>query len=456
MRFFLAPRYDLEKTNKLALLNPVFAPVEIWSFYTSRAWGFPVLRRPSQWIAFPTVTALWMLPFVVLQYQADAYDIQALDLQIKADRFGAAYVSDYVQQGRISLKEAATELATAQTEFLEALKPLRHRVRTFVEEGLWSEEQGALARKILDELIRDHKPSDLIVVTGLTAAIAAHPLYLELSKQIKPGAEFTLNLWTEPEISLFGVPDSAWIASVHVPEYRRDLTAEEVRGLESLRRNNEALEYALPLTTLAIMASDTVMDRDAVEGKRREAQSSNVPPDRDFLYRVDFPIFQSEQPLRELHRTVEVKTEVDLWSLMFSKDPRFSGLIEAMDRGEASEFAVLFETSGRIHDLNEVYDLERHEGEPQPQDFCTLIYGKDASDQPNAYFASLQSLGGNSWQTAAARVTFDALRELSLAKNADDLARADQNWGKHEASLSASIEAGAPAPQGSVACSNAR
>jgi hypothetical protein len=145
---------------------------------------------------------------------------------------------------------------------------------------------------------------------------------------------------------------------------------------------------------------------------------------------------------------------MDLWQLVYGGDPRFAGLLELLQSGSASEFAVLFETSGRIQDLNAVYELYRQAGATPPvEDFCPLIYGA-AGAQPNTYFVSLQAMDGNPWQTVFAKINYDSLVESSRAESAAGMDAAMERGAQRTEDAVKQVEAGSAPPTGFTACSH--
>lgn len=415
IRWWLAPRYHLKDFNKRAWFNPVELPVELANYYTSRAWGYPILRKPSGWVSFPVINALWVLPFIWLQAATDHWDIEALENNLREDRYGAAYVADWIGQEQLTLLEGTKLLFNAQQRFAYALEPLRLRAQKFLDLGLWTEQQFEIASQILTDLVKQNTLSELMRDTALREKLAADPRFEKLQSSLTGETDFTLELWIQPEVQLHGRTDAEWLALVFSEIRRTSLSQTQKLGLKSIEENNIALDFNLPLTTLALMAAKTINDPAQIEAKIEHATQVSIPVDSEFIYRVDFPIFQSVQTLNELSGAREFDSEMDLWALIYGGDPRFAGILDLLKSGDASEFAVLFEVSGRLQDLNSVYSLHEKSGaDPQPEEFCPLIYG-GAGQQPNTYFVALQALHENPWQAVFADINYDSLVEASRA-----------------------------------------
>lgn len=459
-RWLIAPRKNPDRFDRWSWLEPADLPFELTSFARVKILKkAPLQKRLSKWVSAPISAATWISLSLVLLFNTMDNQVEAFDAYLNRGVFGADYVADWLNSEEIELGPAVTVVANGVQDFKKGLLPLWQRTADFQKTGVWTAEQAALAEAIIGRLIANHAVNDILLQDKLVEAASADPDFAKLRDSLPQEKQFSLALWLVPEVSVYGHSDSYWLTQLFLPGQRDAWDSKAIRGLNSLASNDRILDHAIPLTTLAQMTAFALGQPQEVEAKFQESVRLKISGDPDYIYRADFPIFQSDQVFHEVTGDRTVTGEMVLWDLI-QHDVRFQGLEESVQAGQVSEFEALVDASARIGELNEVYSVYANDGlKPSTEEVCELIYGDAKGNDPNAYFAPLQSLGFDpktvQVQGAFAYATYESLVNISQAPS-PDAARAEFELGQNRQSqVVADFKAGKEVKSGFAGCAPA-
>lgn len=402
IRLLLAPRREGARfAGWYLVMDPLIdGPTEVISYVSSRALNRPFKQRLSLPVTMPLGLVTWSLIFGHLDAATLQQSVQGLEKSLQEDTFGAAYTSEWILSGSMSAQEGATFLDANKRAFLNSLRPLHDRITEFVSLNLWSPAQAEIARQTLNRLVIAHPASEIIKESVLRQAILSDVSFAAMAKGLLPPQQFTIELLSDPTVNWQGHSDAYWLTQFFDPAREALLSAEQKKGMASLRRLQQFHAQAFSLATLAKMTAETLGDEEAIATKREQAQALGLAAEQDFIYRADLPLFSTETEVFELKGQRQLRSELDRWSILL-KDPRFADVAEIWSRGEISDLSALVQTEVRLRALSQINHTYQISGEQlKVNDVCRLIYG-EGKTPANPFFAGLQKLAVDLPQTRA-------------------------------------------------------